>query len=70
MVSHYNFRVRNNEGGTAKEALHRKVVEEKWSLEKFCFSPKMHNFYTQFLWSFPLELFDYIGITESFDEDL
>jgi hypothetical protein len=70
MVSHYNFWLRNYEEGTGKGALHCKVVEEKWSLEKFCFSPEMHNFYAQFLWSFPLELFDFIGITEHFDKDL
>ena len=30
----------------------------------------MQNFYGQILWGFPLEYFDFIGITEHYDEDL
>jgi len=70
MVSHYNFWLRNYDGGIGKGDLHCKVVEDKWSLEHFCFSDEMRNFYAQFLWNFPLDLFDFIGITERFDEDL
>jgi len=50
--------------------LHKKVVEEKWSLEKFCFSKEMQNIYCKLLWHFPKERFDFIGITEFFDEDM
>jgi hypothetical protein len=70
MVSHYNFWLRDYDGGIGKGDLHCKVVEDKWSLEHFCFSDEMRNFYAQFLWNFPLDLFDFIGITERFDEDL
>lgn len=70
MVSHYNFWLRDYDGGIGKGDLHCKVVEDKWSLEHFCFSDEMRNFYAQFLWSFPLGLFDFVGITEHFDEDL
>jgi hypothetical protein len=70
MVSHYNFWLRDYDGGIGKGALHCKVVEDKWSLEHFCISYEMRNFYAQFLWSFPLGLFDFVGITEHFDEDL
>ena len=68
MISHYKYWIRTYTPQSPR--LHRKIVEEKWSLEDFCFSPATRNFYAQFLWSFPLELFDFIGITESFDEDL
>jgi len=70
MVSHYNFWLRDYDGGIGKGYLHCKVVEDKWSLEHFCFSDEMRNFYAQFLWSFPLGLFDFVGITEQIDEDL
>jgi len=50
-------------------ALHRKMVEEDWSVERFCLSPELKNLYGQFLWGFPLESFDFIGITEFYDED-
>jgi hypothetical protein len=49
--------------------LHRKVVEEEWSLERFCLGPENRDFYTQYLWGFPLEYFSFIGITEFFEED-
>ena len=49
--------------------LHKRIVEEKWSLEKFCLSDEMRDFYNQFLWGFPLQNFNFIGITEHFEED-
>ncbi len=46
------------------------MVEEKWSLERFCLSPEFKNFYSQFLWSFPIERFDFIGITEYYETEM
>jgi hypothetical protein len=68
IVSHYYFWYRNYNPAVAG-VLHRRVVEEQWSLEKFVFSPEVRNLYTQFLWGFPLERFDFIGITEHYAED-
>jgi hypothetical protein len=45
------------------------MVEEQWSLERFCLSDEMKDFYRQFLWGFPLNNFEFIGITEFYDED-
>jgi hypothetical protein len=70
MASHYNFWQRSYHKVEGNWLLHARVVKEKWSFEQFCFSPQMRNFYAHFLWSFPLDLFDFIGITERFDEDL
>jgi len=70
MLSHYNFCQRTYRINPEKGALHCKVVKEKWSLKQFCFSREMQSFYAQFLWGFPVELFDFSGITERFDEDL
>lgn len=50
--------------------LHCRVVEEEWSVERFCLSAEMQNMYTQFLWGFPVENFSFIGVTEHYDEDL
>ncbi len=30
----------------------------------------MTNFYSQFLWNFPIENFSFIGIVEHFDDDI
>jgi hypothetical protein len=49
--------------------LHRRVVEEGWSFEKFCFSPELRNYYHSFLWGFPLRGFAFVGITEHYIED-
>lgn len=45
------------------------MIDEKWSLERFCLAPEVRNLYSQFLWGFPLEYFAFIGITEFFHED-
>jgi hypothetical protein len=49
--------------------LHRRVVEEAWPFERFYRSPEMRNVYAQFLWGFPFSAFDFIGVTEHYDED-
>jgi hypothetical protein len=69
LLSHYFYWRRSYSPDTAK-VLHRRVVEEDWSLEKFCLSPELANLYSQFLWGFPLEMFSFIGITEHYKEDL
>ena len=69
LVSHYAFWQRLAE--TDRSApLVRRMMDERWSLEDFCFSKELRNCYAQFLWAFPLERFDFIGITESYAEDL
>ena len=70
LASHYHFWFRQYDAKTTPGVLHRKVVEENWSFETFCFSKEMQNFYTQFLWKFPITQFDFVGITEHFDDDI
>ena len=68
VASHYFYWKRSY--STIKAgALHKKVIEEDWTLEKFCFSEEMRNIYSQFLWNFPIEKFSFIGITEHYEED-
>ncbi|MDE0952831.1 MAG: sulfotransferase family 2 domain-containing protein [Halioglobus sp.] len=68
LASHYHFWQRDYNEETAG-ALRKKMMKESWSFEKFCFSEDVKNIYSQFLWSFPIEQFDFIGITEHFDSD-
>jgi len=69
VLSHYYY-WRRSYNPEHSRPLHRNVVEENWSVEKFCLSPALRNLYTQFLWGFPLEQFSFIGITEHYEHDL
>lgn len=69
VLSHFYYLKSFYDPPTAPD-LHRKMIEEDWSVERFCLSPELRNLYGQFLWGFPLEYFDFIGITEFYNEDL
>jgi hypothetical protein len=69
VLSHFYYWKRYYDPATAPR-LHRKMVEEDWSAERFCLSAELQNLYGQFFWGFPLEYFDFIGITEYYSEDL
>ncbi len=69
LASHYYYwkRTYNKEKSLP---LHKKVIEENWTLEDFCFCKELRNIYTQYLWGFKLEKFNFIGITEFYNEDI
>lgn len=69
LASHYHYWQRSYEPAQAGR-LHRRVVEEDWTLERFCLAPELRNLYSAFLWGFPLRRFDFIGITEYYDDDV
>jgi hypothetical protein len=69
ILSHYHYWRRTYHPETAP-ALHRKMVEEDWSVERFCLGTEMRNMYAQFLWAFPIDNLDFIGVTEFYDQDL
>ena len=69
MLSNYHYWKRTYDPVTSPP-LHRRVVEEDWSVERFCLGEEMRNMYDQFLWAFPVGYFDFIGVTEFYDEDL
>lgn len=69
LVSHYNFWIRTHEEHKQMPLL-KKVIEEEWTLEEFAFSEELRNIYSKFLWNFPIERFDFIGITEYYEQDL
>jgi hypothetical protein len=68
-ASHYFYWIRNYNPRRAGQ-LHRRVVEEEWSLERFCLGPEMRNIYSKFLWGFSLSRFDFIGITEFYETEI
>ena len=68
VLSHYFFWRKTYDPATAPR-LHRKVMEEHWTLEQFCLSPELKDLYGKFLWGFSIETFDFIGITEFYDDD-
>ena len=69
LASHYAYWIRDYRPDSIGK-LQRRVIEEKWSLERFCLGSEMRNTYSKFIWGFPLNRFDFIGITEFYDTDL
>jgi hypothetical protein len=69
LLSHYRFWQQTYDKETSLPH-HRQVVEQKWTLEQFCFSDQFRNIYTQYLWGFPLENFSFVGISEHFADDM
>jgi hypothetical protein len=71
LVSHYYYWLRAYDGASPLVSpLHRRVVEEGWTLQQFCLAPELRDVYSEFLWGFPLDRLDFVGITEFFPEDL
>lgn len=69
LASHYYFWLRVYDPVDAAP-LHKRVVEERWSLERFCLGPELRNFYCQFFWGFPIKGFTFIGIMEEYESEL
>ena len=69
LASNYYFWIRNYKPVNAP-LLHRRVVEENWSLERFCLGPEFRNFYSQILSGFRFSRFDFIGIAEYYETEL
>lgn len=68
MISHYYYWQRAYDPKRSAPH-HKQVIEENWSLEEFCLNERFRNIYSKYLWGFPLEYFDFIGITEHYEED-
>ncbi len=45
-------------------------MEEDWSLERFLADPFYQNFYAQYFFGFNINKFDFIGITECFEDSV
>ena len=53
-----------------QDKLQQRMREENWSFEQFAQRRELRNVYRAFLWGFPVERFDFIGITEHYASDL
>jgi hypothetical protein len=69
LASHYHYWMRHYNPHDSGR-LHQRVVEEQWSLERFCLGPELRNTYCKFLWSFHLDRFAFVGITEHYADEL
>ena len=67
--SHYYYWKRLNNMKTSS-TLYRKILEDNLSLKDFCFSEDIRNIYSKFLYKFPIENFNFIGITEYYNDDV
>lgn len=68
LASHYHYWRRSYDPTTAL-ALHRRVVEEEWSFERFALGPELRNLSAEFLWRLPREQLAFVGLTERFSAD-
>lgn len=68
VLSHYFFWKRTYNPSTAPR-LHRKLIEDNWSMERFCLGPELRDWYWQFLWGFPIDYFEFVGVTEFYEDD-
>lgn len=50
--------------------LRQRMLDEKWSFFDFATEPRFQNLYHQFFEGFDIELFDFIGLTEHYEDDL
>jgi len=69
-ISHYRYWQGSYDPNKHCPPHHKRVIEEGWSLERFCLGPEFRNLYSQYMWGFPLEMFDFIGIVEFYEDDL
>lgn len=67
--SHYHYWCRDYAGDDPAQPLRNRMVQERWSLERFCLGPEMRNLYQQYLWGFDPARFEFIGITERYGDD-
>lgn len=66
-ISHFFFWKRTAVNG---HQIWERFTQEKWSLEQFLLFKEYTNFQAKFLWRFPLSQFDFIGLTEHFDDSV
>ena len=69
VASHYHHWMRVEPPAHASP-MRRRVYRGQWSLRRFCLGSEFRNIYTNFLWGFELERFDFVGISEYYDTEL
>lgn len=66
-ISHFFFWKRTAVTG---HQVWERFTRENWSLEQFLLSREHTNFQAKFLWRFPLSQFDFVGLTEHFNDSV
>ncbi|ADJ28053.1 sulfotransferase family 2 domain-containing protein [Nitrosococcus watsonii] len=66
-ISHFFFWKRTKVQG---HHVWERFTQENWSLERFLLSKEHTNFQAKFLWRFPLKQFDFVGLTEYFQDSV
>ena len=69
LASHYYYWKEYHDKMEVQPLL-KKFLKEDWTLADFAFSEEVRNIYSLFLWNFPVERFDFIGVTEFYEQDL
>lgn len=73
LLSHYHYWRRAADSDAQdqmQDKVQQRMREENWSFEQFAQRRELRNVYRAFLWGFPVERFDFIGITEHYASDL
>jgi hypothetical protein len=70
VLSHYYFWQRTAHAATRAQPLRHRMLQDGWSLERFCLGPELKNLYRQWFWGFDVRRFAFIGITECYQADL
>ena len=70
LLSTYYFWKRYPEVDIDRNSFKKKIIEENWDEERFCTADKMQNSLTNWLWNWPIRDFDFVGLTEYFEEDI
>lgn len=71
LASQYFYMRRHySEEKIKQQTLLKKMIDEDWSLERFCLGKELQNTYSKFLWRFPIHKFNFIGIVEHYDTEL
>lgn len=46
-----------------------RCIAENWSFERFCMWDEFQNLQSKLMWGMPLSSFDFVGLTEHYDQD-
>ncbi|MGR9108338.1 MAG: sulfotransferase family 2 domain-containing protein [Gammaproteobacteria bacterium] len=66
-ISHYYYWKRTDLPG---HRIWERCMRENWSLERFLLGPEHINFQSRFVWRFPMEQFDFVGLADRFQDSL
>jgi len=70
LISYYNFWIENFDPANDPDPEIQRYYKGSETLEKFCLNPLFRNTCQKYLWGFPLDNFEFIGLTEHFEDDL